>query len=320
MRIHHGPVIGVLLLAACDPAQDGNVVVGELASDRIELTAEVSEPIVEILVAEGEPVSAGQVLIRQDASRVTARLAEANAVLNQAQARLDELVRGPRSEQIAAARANVTGAVDELEFRRSDYARVQKVHAQKLASPELLDRAKAALDAAESNLELRRAQLQELLSGTTVEELAQAEAAVDQATARRDVIEVDLERHTIRAPVDGLVDSRLFEIGERPGPGQPILIMLSGDHPYVRVYIPERLRVHVMPGLAASIHIDGLEAPMAGKVRWVAAEAAFTPYFALTERDRGNLSYVAKIDFTDPGDRLPDGVPAEVVLSVDASE
>jgi HlyD family secretion protein len=318
--LHHGLVIGAMLLAACDPAEDGNVVVGELASDRVELTAEVNEPIVEILVAEGESVSAGQVLVRQDASRATARLAEANAVLNQAQARLDELVRGPRSEQIAAARANVTGAVDELDFRKSDYTRIQTVHAQKLASPELLDRAKAALDAAESNLELRRAQLQELLSGTTVEELAQAEAAVDQAKARRALIAVDLERHTIRAPVDGIVDSRLFEIGERPNPGQAMLIMLSGEHPYARVYIPERLRVHVTPGLAASIHVDGLEAPMAGRVRWVAAEAAFTPYFALTERDRGNLTYLAKIDFTDPGKRLPDGMPVEVVLAVGGSE
>jgi HlyD family secretion protein len=312
--------IGAVLLAACDPAEDGNVVVGELASDRIELTAEVNEPIVEILVAEGETVSAGQVLMRQDASRATARLAEANAVMNQAQARLDELVRGPRSEQIAAARANVAGAVDELDFRKSDYARVQKVHAQKLASPELLDRAKAALDAAESNLELRRAQLQELLSGTTVEELAQAEAAVDQAKARRDLIEVDLERHTIRAPVDGIVDSRLFETGERPNPGQAMLIMLSGEYPYARVYIPERLRVHVTPGLTADIHVDGLDAPIAGQVRWVAAEAAFTPYFALTERDRGNLTYLAKIDLTDPGKRLPDGVPVEVLLDVGGSE
>lgn len=320
MRIHPVLVIGALLLGACDPAQDGNVVVGELASDRIELTAEVNEPIVEILVTEGEHVAAGQVLVRQDATRATARLAEADAALGQAQARLDELVRGPRSEQIAAARANVTGAGDELEFRKSDYARVQKVYAQNLASPELLDRARAALDAAQANLELRRAQLQELLSGTTVEELAQAEAAVAQSSAIRDRVAVDLERHTIRAPVDGLVDSRLFEIGERPTPGQATLILLSGQQPYARVYIPERLRVHVRPGLAAEIRIDGLAAPLAGQVRWVAAEAAFTPYFALTERDRGSLSYLAKVDLANPRERLPDGVPVEVILRLDNGE
>jgi len=308
------------LLSACGDGSDTNRVVGELASDRIELTAEAAEPITEILFAEGEAVTAGQVLMRQDATRAQARLAEAKAALGQAQARLDELVRGPRSEMIAAARANVTGAVDELEFRESDFERVQKVHALQLASPELLDRAEAALDAAKSNLDLRRAQLQELLSGTTVEELAQAEQAVAQAAARRDQIAVDVARHEITAPVDGLVDSRLFEIGERPAPGQPVTIMLGGEQAYARVYIPERHRVHVKSGMAAKIYVDGLDEAIDGSVRWVAAEAAYTPYFALTEKDRGHLTYLAKIDFSAHRERLPDGVPVEVDLLLDESE
>lgn len=313
-------IVSVLILSACDSSTDANGIVGELASDRIELTAEVAEPITDILVAEGAAVTAGQVLMRQDAARARARLAESDAVLGQAQARLDELVRGPRSEQIAAARANVEGAKDELEFRRSDFARVQKIHAQKLASPELLDRAKAALDAAEANEDLRRAQLQELLSGTTVEELAQAEQVLKQAAARRDLLTVDVERHDIKAPVDGIVDSRLFELGERPAPGQAMLIMLSGEQPYARVYVPEHLRVHVRVGMAATIHIDGLDEAIDGRVRWVASEPAFTPYFALTERDRGHLTYLAKVDINEVRERLPDGVPVEVDFLLGNSE
>lgn len=305
-----------VLIAACSDGSDANRVVGELASDRIELTAETAEPITEILVAEGETVVTGQTLMRQDATRAQARLAEAQAALGQAQARLDELVRGPRSEMIAAARASVAGAVDELEFRQSDFKRVQKVHALKLASPELLDRAEASLDAAKSNLDLRRAQLQELLSGTTVEELAQAEQAVKQAAARLDQIAVDVARLEIRAPVDGIVDSRLFELGERPAPGQALLVMLSGQQPYARVYVPETLRVHVAPGARAEVIVDGVDGALGGVVRWVASEAAFTPYFALTERDRGRLTYEAKIDLDVERARLPDGMPVEALLEV----
>ena len=307
-------------LAACDSSTDENRVVGELASDRIELTTEAAEPVTEILVAEGETVTAGQVLMRQDAARAEARLAEAEAALGQAQARLDELVRGPRSEQISAARANVDGAKDELNFRRSDFDRVQEVFDKQLASPELLDRARAALDAAEAGDKLRRAQLQELLSGTTVEELAQAEHAVNQTAARRDFLAVDLARHEIIAPVDGIVDSRLFELGERPVPGQTTLVMLPGDQPYARVYVPEQLRVHVKVGAPAKITIDGLDEVISGRVRWVASEAAFTPYFALTERDRGHLTYLAKIDITGDRERLPDGVPVEVDLMLGGAE
>jgi HlyD family secretion protein len=313
----HAPaalLASALWLTACNGTPNPNLVVGELASDRIELTAEAAEPIIEILVAEGESVEAGQVLMRQDASRARANLAHAAAAIGQAQARLDELVRGPRSEQIAAARANVTGAADELAFRESDFARIKKIHAMQLAAPELLDQAKAALDAARANNALRRAQLQELLSGTTVEELAQAEQALKQAQALSDLAEIDLERREIRAPVAGVVDSRLFELGEKPMPGQVLMVMLGGQQPYARVYVPEALRIHVTPGSSASVSVDGLNAPLTGRVRWVSSDAAFTPYFALTERDRGRLTYEAKIDLPVTERRLPDGVPVEVDL------
>jgi HlyD family secretion protein len=309
-----------LFMSACGSSSDNGRVVGELASDRIELTAESSEPVTEILVAEGDAVTAGQILMRQDAARGNAHLAEAEATLAQMQARLDELVRGPRREQILAARATVDGAVDELNFRRSDFARVQEIYNKQLASPDLLDRAKAALDTAEANVQLRRAQLQELLSGTTVEELAQAEQAVKQAAARRDLASIDVSRLEIVAPVNGIVDSRLFELGERPAPGQALLILLPGEQPYARVYVPENLRVQVKTDMPAIIHVDGLDAAIDGRVRWIASESAFTPYFALTEKDRGHLSYLAKIDIVENRERLPDGVPVEVDLLLDAAE
>ncbi len=316
--MHHSNIIIAIFLlaplAACTSPADEHRVVGELASERIELAAEVAEPIIEILVAEGAAISAGDVLLRQNSDRASARLAEATASLAQSQARLDELVRGPRAEQIRAARANVNGAVHDLEFRSADFERAKEVYEKKLASPETLDRAKAAFDAAQANLSLRRAQLEELLAGTTVEELTQAEQAVRQAEARRAFALVDVDRHTLRAPADGITDSRLFELGERPVPGQPVMILLAGMQPYARVYVPENLRVRIKTGTRATIYVDGLENAIDGRVRWVSAEAAFTPYFALTERDRGRLSYIAKVDIAEDRDRLPDGVPVEVVF------
>lgn len=306
-----------LLIAACgDTASEFNVV-GELASDRLELIAEVNEPILEILVAEGETVTAGQVVLRQDDSRAQARLAEADAAAQQAQARLDELVRGPRQEQISQARANLDGATRDVTFRETEFERARDLLARELGSQEFHDRTRANLDAANANVDLRRAQLQELLAGTTVEELAQAEHALEQAEARRDNARIDVDRHLLRAPADGLFDSRLFEPGERPAAGQPVAVMLGGEQPFARIYVPESLRVRVSPGLAAEIHVDGLDTPVPGRVRWVASEAAFTPYFALTEHDRGRLTYLAKVDVVEDRDRLPDGVPVEVELLVE---
>ena len=301
-----------LALSACDTSSHLNRVVGQMESDRVELTADYAEPITERLVSEGDTVSAGQVLLRQDDSRVSARIVEAHAAIAQYQARLDELIRGPREEQIQAERANVSGAKLDLEFRQTEYERAVKVFDRQLASPETVDRAKANLDAAIAKLELHEAQFRELLAGTTIEELRQAQSAVSQAQAQLSLLEVEKIRHQFVAPIDGLVDSILFEPGERPGIGQPAIIMLAGGQPYARVYIPETLRVSISAGTHARLFIDGLDYAIEGRVRWVSSEAAFTPYFALTEHDRGRLSFIAKIDMLNIRERIPDGVPVEV--------
>lgn len=307
------------ILIGCDSSGDDSRVVGQLESDRIEIRSEVFEPIMEIAVQEGQRVSAGDLLLRQDNTRILARVQEAEAALAQSKARLDELIRGPRKEQIDAGRANVEGAKRDLEFRKAEYQRAQRVFDRNLSSPETLDRAKADLDRAEANLEFQQARLQEMLSGTTVEELAQAEQAVLQNAARLSSLQIDLQRHDRLAPVDGIVDSKVFEPGEQPAIGQPMLILLAGEQPYARIYVPESLRVNVRPGTQARVHVDGLTEPLAGRVRWVASEAAFTPYFALTERDRGRLSFLAKVDILSNRDRLPDGLPVEVELIMDSS-
>ena len=305
-----------LTLMACDSQEANQRIVGQLESDRIEITAEVSEPIVERAVIEGQSVDAGHLLITQDTARIESRLAEARANELQARARLDELIRGPRKELIVAAQASVRGAKDELAFRETDLDRAQQVHELNLTSSDLRDRARAARDNAKANLENLQAKLDELLTGTTPEELRQAEEAVNQASARIALLTIDLERHSSIAPVDSIVDALLFEVGERPAIGQPMAILLSGQQPYARIFVPEAIRVHVMPGTSAKIFVDGLEDPLAGRVRWVASEAAFTPYFALTEHDRGRLSFAAKIDILIADTRLPDGVPVEVELLI----
>ncbi|MEX1266885.1 MAG: HlyD family efflux transporter periplasmic adaptor subunit, partial [Woeseia sp.] len=218
-----------------------------------------------------------------------------------------------------AVRASLAGARDDVEFRRVEYRRARDVHAQNLAAADSVDRAKAALDSAQAQRDVYEAQLAELLAGTTVEELAQAEQRLLQAKASLQLLATDLARHRLTAPQDGIVDSLLIEVGERPQPAQPLVVLLTGAQPYARIYVPEEQRIHVRPGMAARVHVDGLDDIIDGRVRWVASDAAFTPYFALTQHDRGRLTYPAKVDLDYEGPRLPDGVPVEVELDLPAA-
>ena len=299
------------LLTGCE-GDSVNRIVGQLESDRIEITAEFAEPIVERRVREGDTVAAGQLLMQQNTDRIDARIAETTAVLEERKARLAELTRGPRSEKIVAARANLEGARHDLELQVLEYERAEKLLSQKLTSPANRDRARAALDAATAAVEFNEAQVSELLTGTTLEELTQAEQAVRRVEAQLTALAVDRQRHSMRAPVDAVVDSILYEPGERPAAGKPVLILLGGEQPYARVYIPEHLRASVVPGMQAIVYVDGLSEPLSARLRWASSDTAFTPYFALTEHDRGRLTYVAKIDLAGVDRRLPDGVPVEV--------
>ena len=56
--------------------------------------------------------------------------------------------------------------------------------------------------------------------------------------------------------------------------------------------------------------VDGHDGALTGTVRWVSADASFTPYFALTEHDRARLSFLAEIDVEQARD-LPSGVPLQ---------
>lgn len=309
--------IVAVLLGACDTDENEGRIVGQLESDRVEIMADVSEPITEKIVAEGELVTVGQPLMQQDTARINARIAEAGAARGESQARLDELVRGPRSERILAARADLQGADDDLAYRKVQVTRATDLVSRKLAAPELLDRAKSEFDTASARQQAARANLEELLTGTTLEQLEQAEQRLKQSLARLESLNIDLQRHRSVAPVNGRVDSILFEPGERPQAGQPLLVMLAGTQPYARIYVPEERRASTRPGNKARVFVDGIDDPLDGRVRWVSTEAAFTPYFALTERDRGRLTYLAKVDLVDAGERLPDGVPVWVELLSD---
>ena len=71
------------------------------------------------------------------------------------------------------------------------------------------------------------------------------------------------------------------------------------------------MRVSVQPGKKLDVRVDGISGSITGTVRWVSADASFTPYFALTEHDRSRLSYLAEVDVPDASS-LPSGVPLEV--------
>jgi HlyD family secretion protein len=302
-------LIPVLALAACDRS-DTTYMVGTLERDRIELKVESSEPIVSIHVEDGQSVSAGDPVMEQDATRAEAQLARLRSQRDQATARLAELVRGPREESIREARAGLDAARATRVNAASDLGRTREIFDKGLSSEGRLESAETRLKTSVAKEKAASEALGRLLNGTTVEELDQAEASLLAAEAQVKAAQVDLDRTQTIAPVAGVVDKVLFQLGERPAPGTTVAVILDGSRTFARVYVPAHLRSRVQPGKRIDVHIDGIDSLQQGTVRWVSADASFTPYFALTEHDRSRLSYLAEIDLPDAS-HLPAGIPLE---------
>ena len=173
----------VLPLAACnEPAQQP--LLGTLEWDRIGLPAEVSERVLEWKVSEGEQVVSGQLLLELDPRRLDARVRQAEAELNQANARLEELSNGARIEQIQAASASLQQARAERDEAVRDERRISALYARGQVAVAERDRARATRDRLVAASEASAARLRELTNGTRPEQVEQASAAVEAATAQ----------------------------------------------------------------------------------------------------------------------------------------
>lgn len=296
-----------VLLAACK--EDPQQALGTLEFDRITLPAPVAEKIVRIDVREGQQVAAGAPLMRLELTRTQSQLAAAKAQAQQSRAALEELKAGPRSEQIAQARANLSAAQAQAADAQAYYARLQPLGRQKLVAAADVDRARAAAGNAQGQVRAAQAALLELEHGTRIEQVAQGESALAAAEAQAATQAVTLEKLDLVAPRAGRIDSVPYKLGDQAPIGAPLVVMLVGEAPYARVYVPEPIRAGVKVGQAARVFVDGREGALNGRVRMIRSEASFTPYYALIGKDAARLSYLAEIQLEKNAAELPAGLP-----------
>jgi HlyD family secretion protein len=301
------------MLVGCD-GERPDMALGTLERDRIALTATASEVLVDLPVTQGTPVTKGTVLARLNDRRQRAVVARSKAELAQQRANLEKLRHGPRRQEIAAARARVAGAEADLREAEITYQRDKQLEVRKAVSEAEVDQALAQRDAASARLDEARERLDELLAGTRAEELAQAEAQLAAAEAELEYQETLLAELTIVATRDGILDNLPWNLGERVTAGSPVAVLLAGARPYVRVYVPEPHRVQIKEGDLLEVHVDGLAGTLDGTVRWISAEPAFTPFYALNETDRSRLMYLAEVLLPPSAADLPSGVPAQVEM------
>jgi HlyD family secretion protein len=305
----------LMAMAGCSASTEYKLL-GTLEWDRISVPAEVSEPVLKLAVAEGAQVKAGDLLLTLDTRRMDARLAQAQATVAQQRARLSELLHGTRVEQLDASRAAVVSAQASVTEADKQYSRLAELAAKQYVARSMLDSARATRDRAVAQAAAAQAQLRELTRGTRSEEIEQAQAAVAAAQSAFEELRLSRARLEVRAPRAGRVDALPFKAGDQPPLGASLASLLVGDAPYARLFIPSSTRVGIHEGQEFLLHIQGSEREWHGRLRSVAREPAFTPYYALTGDDASRLVYRAEVVLSDAEARsLPAGEPLQARLA-----
>jgi len=186
---------------------------------QVRVASQVGGTVQAVVVDEGAEVKPGDVLVQLDTSELKAALAQAQAGVAQARARLRQLLSISAPTQGEAVRQ----AELQVDLAQKRVDRQRQLQGAGSGTAEQLDEAEASLELARSRLESARAQAGG--SGRGGADVQLQQAAVAQAEAAAQLARVRLEQATLRAPVPAVVLRREVEPGDTVQLGRELLVL-----------------------------------------------------------------------------------------------
>ena len=221
-------------------------------TDKVPVSAAVAGTVQAVLVAENQPVTAGQPLFRLDDAPLRVALARAEARVAQARADVAALRAGYRARQAEIALARTRFAFAEREQRRhADLAARQFISAARL------DEARQATALAAQQVVAIERDLQRIAEtlGGSVDAPVARHPAVLAAEAERMQARLDLDRLEVRAPIAGTV-SRPPKPGQYLAAGATALALVASDEPWIEANFTETELTWIRAGQPVTVRID----------------------------------------------------------------
>ncbi|MAT14798.1 MAG: efflux transporter periplasmic adaptor subunit [Planctomyces sp.] len=232
------------------------------AKRQSKLSFEVGGKVIECLVDEGSRVNAGDALARLESDRLEVQLKQTTAQLAQAQARLKELLAGPREQTINAKRDQVKELSALRDLARSKMDRNDKLHQRGAISEQERDNSYYDFLSLESRLSSTEQELNELLEGTREEQITAQKAVVQELEASQNAIEIDLQDAVLKAPFSGTIISRNVDEGEVVESGKVVFELIESDSLEIWVGVPVDLASQLMAHQDFTVEINGRRLPV----------------------------------------------------------
>ncbi|MCI3208165.1 MULTISPECIES: HlyD family secretion protein [Pandoraea] len=218
--------------------------------------------IAQVLVTDNQAVHAGDVLVRLDDRDYRAALAKAEGAVAAQQALLANLDATAKLQTavIAQARASVVAVTADARRAHDDQVRYQDLVAKSAVSVQSAQKADADYKQIAANRE--RAEAGAVAAERQLDVIAtqkqQAQAALAQAVAERDIAKLNLEYTVLRAPVDGTVGNRRARAGAYAQAGTQLLAVVPAHGLWVDANFKEGQVAHLRPGMPVKIEADVL--------------------------------------------------------------
>jgi len=348
---------------------------GNIEVTTVDVSFKIPGKIEKLAVDEGDPVKQGQVIatlehrdlvaqkVRAEATLEATQtripslqknielqdrstrdeISQAEAAVQAAQARLQQLLAGSRPQEIQAAKAGVDQAESDLVKRKADRERAEKLFKSNFIAAQDLDAAINAHDVAAANLKKARETYALVVEGPRKEEIDAARAQYEQAQAalqlarahrlqlevlRKDlltaqaqvkeastaiaVIDTQIGYTQLLAPLSGVVLVKNAEAGEYVVPGGAVVSLGDLERPWLKAFINENDLGRVKLGQKVSVTTDSYPGKIyPGKITFISSEAEFTPKNVQTAKERVKLVYRIKVALENPHGELKPGMPAD---------
>lgn len=270
------------------------------------VSARVASTVVEVpaRLRVGEPVAAGEVLVRLDDADYRRSVDSATQQLASLDAQL-----GALDVERTGLQERVKLAESDLELAREDERRVSNAAAAGAIAPREVDRARGAVLASERLLSQLRESLGMMVPRKTSLQAQQEAAASALGQAR-----ASLERCTIASPISGVLQSFSLEIGENVMPGQPVARVVDDSRVEVPITLPAAARASVKRGDRVRITSSRVPARMRGSdgSEVISAVSRIEPEDDAVSRTMTVYAEVAQSDAT--GIMLAPGDFAEAIV------
>ena len=320
----------LVLVSACNRGApvSANRASGYVEATEVRVAGEVGGRLLEVKVAEGDRVSAGDVIARIDTADTELALRRAGADRDQAQAQLALVRAGARPEeirqaaaQVQSAQADVKAAQAELDAASADLERFENLLRANAGSVKQRDdaatrravaaaRVKGAQDRAQAAAEA----LARLKAGARSQEVDVARARVSASDAQIATLEKSAGDAVVKAPVSGIVTSKLLDAGEMAAPRAAVVVITDLDHAWANLYVDERLVPQLKIGQAATLITDAGQR-LSGTITFISPKAEFTPRNVQTADERSKLVYRVKVTADNRNGVLKPGMPVEAELA-----